>query len=229
MPIPTPATAELLKGVPLSPSNIKAELTTPTGAAILTTVVQEWTDQPHMTIEQIGQGAGRREFEDQPNLLRLFVGSRREEKAQDVVWVIETNLDDVPAETVGYVYERLLAVGALDVFTTPIYMKKNRPAILLTVLASEASVPQMEEILFRETMTLGVRKYRTSRTILPRKAVTVVTPWGPVKGKVAWFRQDRPVFSPEYEDCARIAREQGVPLREVQEAAQKAHAMQEPQ
>lgn len=228
MPIPTPATAELLKGIPLSPSCIKAELTTPTGAAILTTVVHEWTDQPQMTIEQIGQGAGRREFEDQPNLLRLFVGSSTQAKGQDSVWVLETNLDDVPAETVGYVYERLLGAGALDVFSTPIYMKKNRPAVMLTVLAGEASIPLMEEILFRETMTLGVRKYRTSRSILPRKAVTVTTPWGPVKGKVAWFRQDRPVFSPEYDDCARIAREHDVPLREVQEAAQKAYTIKAP-
>jgi uncharacterized protein (TIGR00299 family) protein len=223
MPIPTPATAELLKGVPLAPSSIKAELTTPTGAAILTTVVNEWTDQPHLTIEQIGQGAGRREFEDQPNLLRLFAGTSPQAGEHDSVWVLETNLDDVPAETVGYVYERLLAAGALDVFSTPIYMKKNRPATMLTVLASEASVPSMEEILFRETMTLGVRKHRSSRSILPRKAVTVTTSWGPVRGKVAWFRQDRPVFSPEYDDCARIAKENGVPLREVQERAQQGY------
>ena len=215
--------AELLKGVPLSSSSIKAELTTPTGAAILTTVVNEWTDEPAMTIERIGQGAGRREFDDQPNLLRLFVGTRAEAKTSDWVWVLETNLDDVPAETVGYVYERLLAAGALDVFTIPIYMKKNRPAMLLTVLTSEAGVPAMEEILFRETMTLGIRKYRTSRSILPRRAETVATPWGPVRGKVAWFKQDQPVFSPEFEDCARVAREHGLPLRRVQEAAQQAY------
>jgi uncharacterized protein (TIGR00299 family) protein len=224
MPIPTPATAELLKGVPLAPTSIKAELTTPTGAAILTTVVNEWTDQPQLTIEQIGQGAGRREFEDQPNLLRLFVGTSLHADEHDSVWVLETNLDDVPAETVGYVYERLLGAGALDVFSTPIYMKKNRPATMLTILASDAGVPTMEEILFRETMTLGVRKYRAARSILPRKEVTVTTAWGPVRGKIAWFRQDQPVFSPEYDDCARIAKENGVPLREVQERAQQAYA-----
>ena len=189
--------------------------------------MQEWTDQPHITIDKIGQGAGRREFEDQPNLLRLFVGTRPDAKANDSVWVLETNLDDVPAETVGYVYERLLATGALDVFTTPIFMKKNRPGILLTVLSSEAGLPQMEEILFRETMTLGVRKYRTARSILPRRVETVSTPWGPVRGKLAWFRQNQPVFSPEFEDCARIAREKDLPLREVQEAAQRAFADKE--
>ena len=222
MPIPTPATTELLKGVPLSPSTIKAELTTPTGAAILTTMVQEWTDEPALTIEKIGHGAGRREFEDQPNLLRLFVGERKHELSQDSVWVLETNLDDVPAEIVGYACERLLAGGALDVFSTPIFMKKNRPATLLTVLCKEATVSKMEEILFLETMTLGVRKTRASRSVLSRREHTVATSWGPVRGKLAWFRQHEAVFGPEFEDCARIARENNVPLREVQEAAVRA-------
>lgn len=228
MPIPTPATAELLKGVPLSTSTIKAELTTPTGAAILTTMVQEWTDEPALTIEKIGHGAGRREFEDQPNLLRLFVGDRQQNLNQDTVWVLETNLDDVPAEVVGFACERLLAGGALDVFTIPIYMKKNRPATLLTVLCKEAKVSKMEEILFLETMTLGVRKTRASRSILSRREETVVTSWGPVRGKLAWFGDHQAVFSPEFEDCARIAREKNLPLREVQEAAVKAFASANP-
>ncbi len=224
MPIPTPATAVLLKGVPLAASGIKAELTTPTGAAILTTLVQEWTDEPAMTIEKIGHGAGRREFDDQPNLLRLFVGEKQSSKHSDSVWVLETNLDDVPAEIVGYATERLLAAGALDVFATPIFMKKNRPGTLLTVLCAEPKLPEMEEILFRETMTLGVRKSRWARAILPRREETVTTGWGPVRGKLAWFREQQAVFSPEFEDCARIAREHKVPLREVQEAALKAYA-----
>jgi pyridinium-3,5-bisthiocarboxylic acid mononucleotide nickel chelatase len=224
MPIPTPATAVLLQGIPLAASNIKAELTTPTGAAILTTLVTEWIDEPAMTIEKIGHGAGRREFEDQPNLLRLFVGEKKTSKLQDSVWVLETNLDDVPAEIVGYASERLLAAGALDVFATPIFMKKNRPGTLLTVLCGEPKLPEMEEILFRETMTLGIRKSRWARSILPRREVTVTTGWGPVRGKVAWFRENEAIFSPEFEDCARIAREQKVSLREVQEAALKAYA-----
>src|SRR5262249_42263400 len=148
MPIPAPGTAELLKGVPLAPSPIRAELTTPTGAAILTTVVQDWIEQPVMTVERIGHGAGRREFVEQANLLRLFIG--RVPQAQelqapglesDQVWVLETNLDDLPAEVIGYCYDLLLAAGALDVFSTPIFMKKNRPGVLLSVLAPEACLP----------------------------------------------------------------------------------------
>jgi uncharacterized protein (TIGR00299 family) protein len=133
MPIPAPGTAELLKGVPLAPSSIKAELTTPTGAAILTTIVQDWIEQPVMTVDRIGHGAGRRDFPEQPNLLRLFVGSAIPAEVSvesDQVWVLETNLDDLPAEVIGYCYDRLLAAGALDVYSTPIFMKKNRPGVL---------------------------------------------------------------------------------------------------
>src|SRR5262249_26009473 len=126
MPIPAPGTAELLKGVPLAPSSLNAELTTPTGAAILTTVVDEWINYPVMTIEQIGYGAGRRDFHEQPNLLRLFVGTRAAPAKSDEVWVLETNLDDLSPEVVGYCYDLLLQAGAVDVFTTPIFMKKNR-------------------------------------------------------------------------------------------------------
>src|SRR5438552_2182238 len=172
MPIPAPGTAELLKGVPLAPSTIKAELTTPTGAAILTTVVEEWIEHPLMTIEKIGQGAGRREFVEQPNLLRIFVGDAMAPSASDCAWMLETNLDDLPAEVVGYCYDLLLAAGALDVFSTPIFMKKNRPGILLSVLAPEAALPVLEEILFRETTTFGIRRYPVSRHKLQRRACT---------------------------------------------------------
>jgi uncharacterized protein (TIGR00299 family) protein len=222
MPIPAPGTAALLKGVPLAASSIKAELTTPTGAAILTTVVQEWIDQPVMTVERIGHGAGRREFIEQPNLLRLFVGARSAAGESDQVFVLETNLDDVPAEVIGYCYDRLLAAGALDVFTTPIFMKKNRPAVLLSVLAPEANLSALEAILFQETMTFGVRRYPVSRHKLQRKPCTVDTPWGPVQGKLGWLAGQPPVFTPEYEDCARVARQYGVPLREVYRGVQQA-------
>ena len=227
MPIPAPGTAELLKGVPLAASPIKAELTTPTGAAILTTVVQEWVESPVMTIERIGHGAGRRELVEQPNLLRLFVGTQAQGLQllgleTDQVWVLETNLDDLPAEVIGYCYELLFSAGALDVFSTPIQMKKDRPGILLSVLAGIESLPALEEILFRETTTFGIRRYLVWRHKLQRKACTVTTPWGPVQGKLGW-REGRPaVFSPEYEDCARVARQHGVPLREVYAQAQRA-------
>jgi uncharacterized protein (TIGR00299 family) protein len=229
MPIPAPGTAELLKGVPLAPSSIRAELTTPTGAAILTTVVQEWIDYPVMTVERIGHGAGKRDFPEQPNLLRLFLGTATEAPAVrpfdegDRVWVLETNLDDLPAEVIGYCYDLLFAAGALDVFSTPIYMKKNRPGVLLAVIAPEALLPALEEILFRETTTFGIRRYPVSRRKLNRRPETVATPWGPVRGKLGWLEGRPPVFAPEYEDCARVAREHGVALREVYMQAQRAY------
>jgi uncharacterized protein (TIGR00299 family) protein len=229
MPVPAPATAELLKGVPLRSTSIKAELTTPTGAAILTTVVSEWIEQPAMTIERIGLGAGKRELVEQPNVLRLFVGQAASLPAvtqADQVWVLETNLDDVPAEIIGYCYELLLAAGALDVFTTPIFMKKNRPGMLVSVLAAAEFLPSLEEILFRETATLGVRRYAVSRHKMQRRACTVTTPWGPVQGKLGWLEGRPPVFSPEYEDCARLARQHGVPLRDVYAAAQRTYSEQ---
>jgi uncharacterized protein (TIGR00299 family) protein len=224
MPVPAPGTAELLKGVPLAPCTIQAELTTPTGAAILTAVVHEWLEAPAMAVERIGYGAGRRELDEQPNLLRLFVGTTATPAQSDHAWVLETNLDDLPAEVIGYCYDLLLAAGALDVFSTPVFMKKNRPGVLLTVLAPEARVPALEEILFRETSTLGVRRYRVSRHKLQRRPCTVTTPWGPVQGKLGWLEGRAPVFAPEYEDCARVARQHGVALREVYARAQQAYA-----
>ena len=227
MPVPTPATAELLKGIPLRPSAIKAELTTPTGAAILAAVVDEWMETPSMTIEQVGHGAGQRELLEQPNVLRLFVGQahglRPVGVERDQVWVLETNLDDVPAEIVGYSAERLFAAGALDVFSTPIFMKKNRPGVLLTVLAPDSAVMALEEILFQETSTFGIRRYAVERHKLQRQATTVATPWGPVQGKLGWLEGRTPVLTPEYEDCARVAREQGVPLREVFQTVQQCY------
>jgi uncharacterized protein (TIGR00299 family) protein len=235
MPIPAPGTAALLKGVPLAKSDIKAELTTPTGAAILTTIVSEWIDQPVMTIEAIGHGAGKRNFVEQPNILRLFVGQVSNLPAgagrletcpteSDQVWVCETNLDDLPAEVIGYCYDLLFAAGALDVYTTPIHMKKNRPGALLSVLAPETALSAVEDILFRETTTFGIRRYPVQRHKLNRRACTVSTPWGPIQGKLGWRDGQPPVFSPEYEDCARVARQHGVALRDVYAAAERTFA-----
>jgi uncharacterized protein (TIGR00299 family) protein len=219
MPVPAPATALLLQGVPLAPTTIKTELTTPTGAAILTTVVTEWTEAPAITIERIGHGAGTKDFATQPNVLRLWVGTAAETAGPnseeiDRVWVVETNLDDVPAEVIGYTFERLFEAGALDVWSTPIQMKKNRPGVLLSVICSQESLPRVEDTLFRETGTFGVRRVPMTRQKLRREACTIETPWGPVRGKRGW-RDGLSVVTPEYEDCARIARDQGVPLREV--------------
>jgi pyridinium-3,5-bisthiocarboxylic acid mononucleotide nickel chelatase len=226
MPIPAPGTAALLKGVPLAASPIKAELTTPTGAAILTTVVQEWIEQPVMTIERIGHGAGQRDFLEQPNILRLFIGEAADSANTaegDRVWMLETNLDDVPAEVVGYCFDALFAAGALDVFSTPIQMKKNRPGVLLSVLAPENALPVLETILFRETETFGIRRYPVERHKLQREATTVATPWGPLRGKRGWRAGGPSVFTPEYEDCARVARQHDIALCEVYAAVRRAY------
>ncbi|MDE2507507.1 MAG: nickel pincer cofactor biosynthesis protein LarC [Planctomycetota bacterium] len=223
MPIPAPGTAELLKGVPLAASAIEMELTTPTGAAIVTTVAESFGPLPALTIEAIGLGAGTRDIPGQANILRLFVGRISEPAASDRVWVLETNLDDLPGEVVGYATTRLLAAGALDAYVTPIFMKKNRPGVMVSVLCDEDKIPVLEEILFRETTTLGIRRYAVSRHKLKRRAAEVETSFGPIKGKLGWIEGRPATFSPEFDDCARAAATHGVPLREVQDAALAAY------
>lgn len=227
MPVPTPGTAELLKGVPLASTVVKAELTTPTGAAILTTVVREFVTSPPLTIERIAHGAGTKDFVEQPNILRLFLGTTSDmvppthHGERDSVIVLETNLDDISPEVIGFTMERLLAAGAFDVFMLPIQMKKNRPGVLLSVLCEESRVNDLEAIIFRETGTFGIRRTPAVRSKLQREVITVQTPWGPVKAKRGWRHDGFAILTPEYEDCARIAREQGVPLREVYAAVQR--------
>jgi uncharacterized protein (TIGR00299 family) protein len=223
MPLPAPGTAELLKGVPLADSDVEMELTTPTGAAILTTVCDRFGPLPAMTVETIGLGAGTRDLPGQANILRLFLGRASLPADADRVWVLETNLDDLPGEIVGYAVAQLMAAGALDAFVTPVQMKKNRPGVMVTVLCDEPRIAEMEEVLFRETSTLGVRRYPASRHKLRRQATEVETPFGTVKGKLGWLEGRPPTFSPEFEDCARVAAAQGVALREVYDAAHAAY------
>jgi uncharacterized protein (TIGR00299 family) protein len=223
MPVPAPATARLLQGMPLAPAPVTGELVTPTGAAILATVVNEFTDQPAMTIDRIGCGAGKKDFFEQPNVLRVFVGTATvsTEGDSDTVVVLETNLDDVSPEVIGYTFDRLFAAGALDVYTVSAHMKKNRPGVVLSVIAPPAAAAAVENVLFRETGTFGVRRHTATRSKLRREAVTAETPWGPVKAKAGW-RNGVSLLTPEYEDCARIAREQDIPLREVFAAVSRA-------
>lgn len=228
MPLPAPATAELLKGIPLAPSDSKMELTTPTGAAILATVVESFGPLPPMTIEAIGLGAGTRELAEQANILRLFVGHVDAPTSSDRVWVLETNIDDLPGEVIGHATTLLMAAGALDTFLTPIQMKKNRPGVMITVLCDRSRLAALEEILFRETTTLGIRRYEVGRHKLQRKATAVETPFGTVRGKLGWIEGRPATFSPEYEDCARVASEQNVALREVYDAAHAAYARSAP-
>jgi hypothetical protein len=220
--IPAPATAELLHGIPLADSPVQAELTTPTGAAILASLVDAFGPLPAMSIDRIGYGAGSRELSEQPNVLRLVVGHACDELMADRIWVLETNLDDIPGEVVGYCTQQLFDAGALDVYTTAVQMKKNRPGIVLTVLCEATRVEAIELVLFRETGTLGVRRWPASRHKLPRREHRVETPWGPVEGKVVLEPGGKESFSPEYDACSRIAAARGVPLKEVFDRARQA-------
>jgi uncharacterized protein (TIGR00299 family) protein len=223
LPIPAPATADLLIGAPLAPSNIKCELTTPTGAAILAALVKEWTETPRMRIDQIGYGAGQKDFPQQPNVLRVFVGEATAPGDEgDVIWEVQTNLDDVAPEIIGYCLERLLAGGAIDAFTQPIQMKKGRPGILLTALVPEPARAAVEEVIFLETGTFGLRRREVQRSKLRRESRTVSTKWGPVLAKLGWQEGRPPILTPEYEDCARLARQTGIPLRHIYEEVQRA-------
>jgi hypothetical protein len=227
--IPAPATAELLCGIPLAPSAVCGELTTPTGAAILATLVDEFGPLPPMTIETIGYGSGQRDLEEQPNLLRLVVGQSAAAPLADELWAVETNLDDISGELIGYCTTRLWEAGALDVYTTAIQMKKNRPGVTLSILCRDAELAAVEAIVFRETSTLGIRRCKVQRHVLRRQAHAVQTAWGPVQGKIGWWGGDPPRFAPEFEDCRRVAIEHGVPLKSVYEAAQAAFHPEEVQ
>jgi uncharacterized protein (TIGR00299 family) protein len=220
--IPAPATAELLTGIPLAASNVAAELTTPTGAAILATLVDEFGPLPSFTISKIGYGAGSRDMPEQPNLLRLLVGESAEPVGADQVWVVETNLDDVAGEVIGHCTAKLWEAGALDVYTTAVQMKKNRPGVVLSVLCTEAGLSGIEKIIFRETGTLGLRRWSVSRHKMERRAHMVETAFGPIAGKLGWFAGEAPCFSPEFDACQQVANQRGVPLRDVYEAAHQA-------
>lgn len=216
-PIPAPATALLTRGVPIVESDVEVELVTPTGAAIVTTLAERFGPLPAMTVDRVGYGAGTKELA-RPNVLRLFLGETEEIRAPEDIIGLETNLDDVPGEVLGYLMERLFAAGALDVFYSAIQMKKNRPGVLARVLCAPADEAACTDLLFRETTTLGVRRLLFTRACLPRETRAVDTPYGPVRVKVSrWGDVER--AEPEYEDCKRLAEERGVPLRVVYQAA----------
>ena len=225
--VPAPGTAELLKGIPLRDVPVEAELTTPTGAAIVKTVVDRFGALPDMTVEAIGYGAGTRDLPDRANVLRLFVGSATTSPETDRVFLLETNLDDLSPEIVGYTKQKLLAAGALDVYSTAIQMKKDRPGVILSIISRPGDVEALESILFDETATFGIRRHVLERSKRARKPHTVATPWGPVQGKLGWRSAGQSVFTPEFEDCARIAAEQGVPLRDVYRAAESGFEREE--
>lgn len=299
--IPAPATAELLLGVPIAPSDIPFELTTPTGAAFLSVFVGDYGPLPSFRVEKIGYGAGTRDLEDQPNVLRFLIGehigsdrrtsSGDQEEAEgepgpskyksfaekqlaefgrvplpssvhdfdhqfdlefegleqvpassgsftkehweigeeerfsedaaieEKAWIVETNLDDIGSELIAYCVEKLWKPGVYDVYTTPITMKKGRPGVVLSVLCRESVVGEVQNVLFSETTTLGVRRYQVFRTILNRMPCSVQTPWGKVEGKIAVLPGAEKRFTPEYESAKRIAAKENVPLQKVYESA----------
>jgi uncharacterized protein (TIGR00299 family) protein len=224
--VPGPATAELLKGIPIYSKEIEGELVTPTGAAIISTLAESYGPMPMMKIEKIGYGAGTRDYPKFPNVLRAIIGELEEDADQTptTVTVIEANIDDLNAQVFGYLMEKVLAAGALDIFYTPAQMKKNRPGVLLTLLCKPEDRERMSEIIFRETTTLGVRYRNERREILTREFVTVETEYGPIRIKVSRARDGRVMnASPEFEDCRVAADKHGVGLRDAQTAALKAY------
>lgn len=223
IPLPAPATLELLKGVPVVGSDIAAELVTPTGAALLTSVASRFGTLPSMTVTAIGYGAGTRDLPI-PNVLRLLVGeeSSPNHVLTESMVVLESNIDDLNPELYDHVMALLLAAGASDVYLTPLQMKKNRPGTMIGVLCRPSEADALADIMFTETTTLGIRQVAVMRRSLPRSFETVETPYGPVKVKVARLGEGVAKASPEYDDCRRLAEELGVPLREVYRAAEGA-------
>jgi pyridinium-3,5-bisthiocarboxylic acid mononucleotide nickel chelatase len=235
-PVPAPATLDLLKDAPIYSNGVQAELVTPTGAAIVRTLVKRFTPFPAMKVEKIGYGAGSRDFKGHPNVVRITIGELQEHaiesfsgetttgsaESQDSIAVLEANIDDLNPQVFGYVMDRLLEEGALDAFGIPVQMKKNRPGMLLTVLCKPEDTSKLTQLLFAETSTLGVRHRDERRETLARKFVTVNTQWGDVRLKVASMNGSITNYAPEYEDCRKIAAEHRIPLKSVmQEALQQ--------
>ncbi|TLD40512.1 MAG: hypothetical protein JETT_3236 [Candidatus Jettenia ecosi] len=214
-PVPPPAVAELLKGHLLKSVDIAKELTTPTGAAIVTTLGEGIHTIPEMRILRVGYGAGSYHDSTIPNLLRVIIGEITPGTEADEMWVVETNIDNMSGEILGYVMDKLFEAGAVDVYFTPIQMKKERPGIIISALVPERNLSSVELVLFDQTTTFGIRKYKVIRTILTREFKEFDTRFGKIKVKIGKFHEDIKSFSPEYEDCKRIAEEKGIPLKHV--------------
>ncbi|MCA9232587.1 MAG: nickel pincer cofactor biosynthesis protein LarC [Planctomycetales bacterium] len=222
--IPAPATGELLRGVPIAASQVQGELTTPTGAALVATLVDQFGPLPAMEISAIGYGAGQAEFEH-PNILRLLIGETAATATDtDTIALLETNLDDLPGEMVSHCAEKLWQAGALDVATSSLQMKKGRPGVLLSVQCRPEDEDRLALIIFRETTTLGLRRSRVERLTLSRRKVLVSTDWGDLEGVVAQLPDETERFSPEFASCQQIADKQNIPLMQVYAAARQAFA-----
>lgn len=222
LPVPAPATAALLEGKPIYSRGPAVELTTPTGAALATTLSTKFGPVPAMKISTIGYGAGDKDFKDQPNVLRVLVGEKTSAVESTLVSVIEANIDDSSPQVLGYAMERLLEAGALDASLSPLQMKKNRPGSLLRVITKPELQEQLANIIFSETSTLGLRIYPAERRVEERRIVEVETAYGKIRVKVSGHGS----FAPEYEDCRAAAARTGTPLPKVLAAAQEAYAAQ---
>ena len=243
LPVPAPATLKLLGDAPVYSSGPLVELVTPTGAAIVKTLTHRFASFPAMKIERAGYGAGTREFPEHPNLLRLTIGETTadvskmmgitsndaspdafQDAFQERITVLEANLDDLSPQVLAYAMERLLAEGALDVFSAPVQMKKGRPGTLLTVLAKTEDANRLTRLIFAETTTLGVRRREEQRQTLSRRWESVDTTWGRVRIKVASMNGSISNYAPEYEDCRALAEAHHVPLKQVLQEAVQAYA-----
>lgn len=222
LPVPAPATAMLIRGRPVRQVDTGCELLTPTGAALLVSLAEGFGPLPAMRVTSVGCGAGSRDLSGHPNLLRLLVGEAEEPGLTDEVVVLETNLDDTSGEVLGHLSGLLMERGALDVFLVPVQMKKQRPGVLLTVLVAPERALEAERLIFTHTGTFGVRWRRAQRHKLARTHEVVETEYGPVRIKVGRLGEEVVAASPEYEDCARLARSRGVPLMQVLRAARAA-------
>ena len=218
LPVPAPATANLLQGKPTYSNGVQRELVTPTGAAIVSTLCDRFGPQPPMTVSAIGYGAGSADLEGQPNVLRIMIGESAEKALpgfDEEISVIEANLDDMNPQIYGYFLEKALAAGALDVYTTPVQMKKNRPGTLLTVLCKPQEANALTSMIFAETTTFGVRTTKAQRRVLPREHVSVSTTFGDVRIKLSRVNGSILHVSPEFDDCRKLAVEKNVPLQQV--------------
>jgi uncharacterized protein (TIGR00299 family) protein len=216
LPVPAPATLEVLRGMPVLPSPINAELTTPTGAAIVKTLASGFGNMPPTTVEKTGYGIGGKDFKEAPNLVRIILGKEKGESER--LLQMETNIDDMNPQIAGYLMDKLLEAGAIEVFFTPVQMKKSRPGMLLTILSNEKNRNELLDIVFAESTTIGVRCYPVERRCLERKLVRVRTRYGNVRVKVS-LKDGKPVNQqPEYEDCKAVAEKRKVPLKAVMDA-----------
>ena len=223
LPGPAPATVELLKGVPVMGGPVAAELVTPTAAAILTTIVDEFGPLPAMTIEKTGYGAGTKELDKVPNLLRLIIGSAAsgDSASADSICILEANIDDATGEAIGYATQKLLQSGALDVYTTPIYMKQNRPAVQVSVICEVGDADMLGRMLLESGISFGLRKQLAQRMKLAREIVTVQTEYGDIRVKTGLLDGKIVTAKPEYSDCAKAADSRKIPFKTVSETAIK--------